>query len=77
MFYKPAQHVRPGSSATASRRHRKGQLQLIDGQRLFGRRMRKSLGSKRKELSPDTLRNQRLFAKCVEAQRRRANQPPL
>ena len=46
----PASAPTSGSSATASPAHRKGKVQLIDASG-FWQKMRKSLGSKRKELS--------------------------
>jgi len=46
--------------------HRKGKLQLIDASS-FWQKMRKSLGSKRKELSPDQIDEiTRLFGECKE-----------
>ena len=67
-----------GSSATASPTHRKGKLQLIDASG-FWQKMRKSLGSKRKELSPEHIDEiTRLFGDCKEVtQGRRADQPHL
>jgi len=48
--------------------HRKGKLQMIDGSSLW-RKMRKSLGSKRKEMSDDDIATITcLFAACEEAQ---------
>ena len=48
--------------------HRKGKLQLIDGSH-FWRKMRKSLGSKRREMGEDDIAIvTRLFGECVEAQ---------
>jgi type I restriction enzyme M protein len=48
--------------------HRKGKLQLIDASGMW-RKMRKSLGSKRKELSDaDIEQITRLFGECVEAE---------
>ncbi len=47
--------------------HRKGKLQLIDASS-FWQKMRKSLGSKRKELSPEHIEEiTRLFGECQEA----------
>lgn len=47
--------------------HRKGQVQLIDASG-FWRKMRKSLGSKRKEMSPDDIATvTKLFGDFVEA----------
>ena len=47
--------------------HRKGKLQLIDASS-FWQKMRKSLGSKRKELSPEQIEEiTRLFGDCQEA----------
>ncbi len=47
--------------------HRKGKLQLIDASS-FWQKMRKSLGSKRKELSPEHIEEiTRLFGDCQEA----------
>ncbi len=47
--------------------HRKGKLQLIDASG-YWQKMRKSLGSKRKELSPDHIEEiTRLFGECREA----------
>src|ERR1700682_5526431 len=47
--------------------HRRGKLQLIDASS-FWQKMRKSLGSKRKELSPDHIAEiTRLFGSCKEA----------
>jgi len=47
--------------------HRKGKLQLIDASS-FWQKMRKSLGSKRKELSPEHIEEiTRLFGNCEEA----------
>ncbi|GAB3124513.1 type I restriction-modification system subunit M [Novispirillum itersonii] len=47
--------------------HRKGRVQLIDASGMW-QKMRKSLGSKRKELSDDHIdRITRLFGQCVEA----------
>jgi type I restriction enzyme M protein len=47
--------------------HRKGKIQLIDASS-FWQKMRKSLGSKRKELSPDHIEEiTRLFGECKEA----------
>ena len=49
--------------------HRKGKLQLIDASS-FWQKMRKSLGSKRKELSPEHIEEiTRLFGDCQEATR--------
>jgi type I restriction enzyme M protein len=49
--------------------HRKGTVQLIDASGMW-RKMRKSLGSKRKELSPEHIEEiTRLFGECVEADR--------
>jgi type I restriction enzyme M protein len=49
--------------------HRKGVVQLIDAGGMW-RKMRKSLGSKRKELSPEHIEEiTRLFGECVEAER--------
>jgi type I restriction enzyme M protein len=49
--------------------HRKGKLQLIDASS-FWQKMRKSLGSKRKELSPGHIEEiTRLFGDCQEATR--------
>ena len=49
--------------------HRKGKLQLIDASG-FWQKMRKSLGSKRKELSPEHIEEiTQLFGKCKEASR--------
>jgi type I restriction enzyme M protein len=49
--------------------HRKGKLQLIDASS-FWQKMRKSLGSKRKELSPDHIDEiTRLFGDCKEARK--------
>jgi len=49
--------------------HRKGKLQLIDASG-FWRKMRKSLGSKRKELAPEHIDEiTRLFGDCQEASR--------
>ena len=46
--------------------HRKGKLQLIDASS-FWQKMRKSLGSKRKELSPEHIEEiTRLFGECKE-----------
>lgn len=48
--------------------HRKGLVQLIDGSS-FWQKMRKSLGSKRKELSPEHIEQiTNLFGACEEAQ---------
>ena len=47
--------------------HRKGRVQLIDGSS-FWQKMRKSLGSKRKEMSEDDIATlTRLFGDCAEA----------
>ena len=49
--------------------HRKGKLQLIDASG-FWQKMRKSLGSKRKELSPDHIDEiTRLFGECKEVRK--------
>lgn len=49
--------------------HRKGKVQLIDASG-FWQKMRKSLGSKRKELSDDHIAEiTRLFGECVEAEK--------
>ena len=49
--------------------HRKGKLQLIDASS-YWQKMRKSLGSKRKELSPEHIEEiTRLFGDCVESSR--------
>ena len=49
---------------------RKGKLQLIDASS-FWQKMRKSLGSKRKELSPDHIEDiTRLFGKCITSTRK-------
>ncbi len=58
--------------------HRKGKLQLIDASG-FWQKMRKSLGSKRKELSPEHIDEiTRLFGNCKKVtQGRRADQPHL
>ncbi|MCC5841500.1 MAG: SAM-dependent DNA methyltransferase [Opitutales bacterium] len=49
--------------------HRKGLVQLVDGSGLW-RKMRKSLGSKRKELGPEHIEElTRLFGECAEAER--------
>jgi type I restriction enzyme M protein len=49
--------------------HRKGKLQLIDASS-FWQKMRKSLGSKRKELSPDHIDEiTRLFGDCKEVRK--------
>ena len=49
--------------------HRKGNVQLIDASS-FWQKMRKSLGSKRKELSDDHITEiTRLFGECVEAEK--------
>jgi type I restriction enzyme M protein len=49
--------------------HRKGTVQLIDASGMW-QKMRKSLGSKRKELSPAHIEEiTRLFGECVEAAR--------
>jgi type I restriction enzyme M protein len=49
--------------------NRKGKLQLIDASS-FWQKMRKSLGSKRKELSPEHIEEiTRLFGECVESSR--------
>jgi type I restriction enzyme M protein len=49
--------------------HRKGLVQLIDASGMW-QKMRKSLGSKRKELSPGHIEEiTRLFGECVEAER--------
>ena len=48
--------------------NRKGQVQLIDGSG-FWQKMRKSLGSKRKMMTPEDIEEiTRLFGECVEAQ---------
>ena len=74
----PASAPTSGSSATASPTHRKGKVQLIDASS-FWQKMRKSLGSKRKELSPEHIEEiTRLFGECKEVtQGRRADQPHL
>ena len=74
----PASAPTSGSSATASPTHRKGKLQLIDASG-FWQKMRKSLGSKRKELSPEHIEEiTRLFGDFKEVtQGRRAHQPHL
>jgi type I restriction enzyme M protein len=58
--------------------HRKGKVQLIDASS-FWQKMRKSLGSKRKELSPEHIDDiTRLFGNFEEVHaRRRAHQPHL
>jgi type I restriction enzyme M protein len=49
--------------------HRKGKLQLIDASS-FWQKMRKSLGSKRKELSPEHIEEiTRLFGNCEEVKK--------
>jgi type I restriction enzyme M protein len=49
--------------------HRRGVVQLIDASAMW-QKMRKSLGSKRKELSPAHIEEiTRLFGECVEAER--------
>jgi type I restriction enzyme M protein len=49
--------------------HRRGVVQLIDAGGMW-RKMRKSLGSKRRELSPEHIEEiTRLFGRCVEAER--------
>jgi type I restriction enzyme M protein len=64
----PASAPTSGSSATASRA-RKGKVQLIDASG-FWQKMRKSLGSKRKELSPEHIDDiTRLFGDFEEASR--------
>ena len=70
----PCQHQQGAGHARQSRQHaghgqrqRRGRVQLIDGSQMFTK-MRKSLGSKRKELSPTDIETLvRLYAAFDDA----------
>ena len=64
------QHLRPGCSPTASPRPRKGKVQLVDASGMW-EKMRKSLGSKRKQLNDTHIEAiTKLFGGFEEAQER-------
>jgi type I restriction enzyme M protein len=68
MFYNTGIAPTSGSSANRKPGHRKGKVQLIDASG-FWQKMRKSLGSKRKELGDEHIADiTRLFGDFVEAQ---------